>query len=86
MSQTLGCSVSFTEIPVAIRDTDLATHPVEVLVPTDNCCDDCPEKIENPPSQSDCPFFNIIGGIAVCERPGGMEGQIKKFLSGGGTI
>jgi hypothetical protein len=36
---------------------------------TSNCCEDCPDVNENPPSQSECPyFFPIAGGRPECLR------------------
>lgn len=74
----------FSETPVYIRGTDLDVRPVDQLVPTDDCCEDCPDINPDPPSKSECPNFNFIGGIAVCEREGGMDSQIRRFFTGSG--
>jgi len=68
-------------VAVVIRGTDLDVRPVDELVPTDNCCEDCPDVNPDPPSKSECPNFSMIGGVPVCEREGGMDSQIKQFLS-----
>lgn len=69
---------SFETAP-PVRATILETAPSDlVAADTSNCCEDCPDVLEFPPAQSDCPyFFPVAGGRPECLRDkGGDAGDV----------
>jgi len=44
---------------------------------TSNCCEDCPDVNPNPPSISECDYFEQTQGGPVCRRP---DDPTNRFL------
>lgn len=49
---------------------------------TSNCCEDCPDANVNPPSASECPYFEVYGNVPVCTREGNSDNQIRNEFFG----
>lgn len=62
--------------------TVLEAQPQTVLSSnTSACCEDCPDVNDNPPSQSECPNFEVIeNGWPVCTRDGNSDQQLNQFF------
>lgn len=61
-------------------ETVTMTRAESVLFDNSNCCEDCPDVNPDPPSDSECPNFDIRNGIPICTRPTGLE----RMMGGGG--
>ncbi len=86
-----------SEIPVEIRSadsmslcslgdvalaTDLETQTSPIICKdTSACCEDCPDVNDNPPSVSECPFFEFEAGKwPMCTRPGNSDQELNQFF------
>lgn len=68
-----------------LASTILAPRPGTVsFTDTSNCCEDCPDINDNPPSQSECPNFELEAGRwPICKREGNSDDMIGKFFGFG---
>jgi|GEM_PF-6825605 len=46
----------------------------------EDCCKDCPDVNSEPPSKSDCPYFEIRSSIPVCNREDGMQKMLESVI------
>lgn len=46
----------------------------------ESCCRDCPDINDNPPKESECPYFDTSAGFPVCTREGGPEAELQAII------
>jgi hypothetical protein len=68
------------------RLTLLTTDPDSLIYDSGDGCEDCPDINLDPPSKSQCPYFDVRSGIPICLRDDGMvkklEDHMKSFNLG----
>lgn len=62
-------------------ETVTMSRSQDILFDNSDCCEDCPDVNPDPPSDSECPYFDVRNGKPVCTRPTGLE----RMMGGGGA-
>lgn len=59
---------------LVLERTELST------VDNANSCEDCPDVNFDPPTNSDCPYFDVVHGTPICTKEGNTQKQLESWF------